>query len=39
MRRDFNAFIRACEKHGRTNMDAIAKEVESKSEEEVRAAA
>ena len=39
MRRDFNAFIRACEKHGRTNMDAIAKEVESKSEEEVRSAA
>jgi hypothetical protein len=36
MRRDFNAFIRACEKHGRSNIDAIAKEVDSKSEEEVR---
>lgn len=37
MRRDFNAFLRACEKHGRENIDAIAKEVESKSEEEVKA--
>lgn len=37
MRRDFNAFIRACEKHGRSNIDAIVKEVDSKSEEEVRA--
>lgn len=37
MRRDFNAFLRACEKHGRQNIDAVAKEVESKSEEEVKA--
>jgi hypothetical protein len=37
MRRDFNAFIRACEKHGRGNIDAIAKEVDSKSEVEARA--
>jgi SWI/SNF-related matrix-associated actin-dependent regulator of chromatin subfamily A member 5 len=37
MRRDFNAFLRACEKHGRANIDAIAKEVESKTEEEVKA--
>ena len=37
MRRDFNAFLRACEKHGRQNIDAVAKEVESKTEEEVKA--
>jgi hypothetical protein len=37
MRRDFNAFIRACEKHGRENLSAVAKEVDSKSEDEVRA--
>jgi SWI/SNF-related matrix-associated actin-dependent regulator of chromatin subfamily A member 5 len=37
MRRDFNAFIRACEKHGRYNIDAVAKDVDSKSEDEVRA--
>lgn len=37
MRRDFNAFIRACEKHGREHINAIAKEVESKSEDEVKA--
>lgn len=37
MRRDFNAFIRACEKHGRESLNAIAKEVESKSEDEVKA--
>lgn len=35
-RRDFSAFIRACEKHGREALGAIAKEVDSKSEEEVR---
>jgi SWI/SNF-related matrix-associated actin-dependent regulator of chromatin subfamily A member 5 len=37
MRRDFNAFLRACEKHGRGNIDAVAREVESRSEEEVKA--
>eukprot|EP00898_Chlorokybus_atmophyticus_P006003 jgi/Chlat1/6403/Chrsp45S05917 len=35
-RRDFNAFVRACEKYGRQDIPAIAKEVESKSEQEVR---
>jgi hypothetical protein len=37
MRRDFNAFIRSCEKHGRENLTAVAREVDSKSEDEVRA--
>jgi SWI/SNF-related matrix-associated actin-dependent regulator of chromatin subfamily A member 5 len=36
-RRDFNAFVRACEKHGRAALAEVAKEVEGKSEEEVRA--
>lgn len=34
-RRDFNAFIRACEKYGRNDIKAIAFEMEGKSEEEV----
>lgn len=35
-RRDFNAFVRACEKYGRNALDDIAREVDGKSEEEVR---
>jgi SWI/SNF-related matrix-associated actin-dependent regulator of chromatin subfamily A member 5 len=34
-RRDFAAFVRACEKHGRGALDLIARDVEGKSEEEV----
>ncbi|PIA61608.1 hypothetical protein AQUCO_00300848v1 [Aquilegia coerulea] len=34
-RRDFNAFLRACEKYGRNDIQSIAFEVEGKSEEEV----
>ncbi|XP_038991665.1 ISWI chromatin-remodeling complex ATPase CHR17-like [Hibiscus syriacus] len=34
-RRDFNAFIRACEKYGRNDMKSIASEMEGKTEEEV----
>ncbi|XP_078168036.1 putative chromatin-remodeling complex ATPase chain [Carex rostrata] len=34
-RRDFNAFIRACEKYGRNDIKSIATEVEGKTEEEV----
>ncbi|KAL5701362.1 hypothetical protein ACHQM5_026707 [Ranunculus cassubicifolius] len=34
-RRDFNTFIRACEKYGRDDIKSIATEVEGKSEEEV----
>ncbi|KAJ1568720.1 hypothetical protein HK405_014588, partial [Cladochytrium tenue] len=34
-RKDFNAFIRANEKHGRDNLTEICKEVEGKSPEEV----
>jgi len=34
-RRDFNAFVRACEKHGRSALAEVAKEVEGKTEEEV----
>jgi SWI/SNF-related matrix-associated actin-dependent regulator of chromatin subfamily A member 5 len=37
MRRDFNAFVRACEKYGRHALSDIAREIESKTEEEVRA--
>ncbi|KAL4443678.1 hypothetical protein ABPG75_011415 [Micractinium tetrahymenae] len=37
MRRDFNAFVRACEKYGRHNLADIARDIESKNEEEVRA--
>eukprot|EP01024_Parvocaulis_polyphysoides_P043035 TRINITY_DN3928_c0_g4_i1.p1 TRINITY_DN3928_c0_g4~~TRINITY_DN3928_c0_g4_i1.p1 ORF type:complete len:714 (+),score=99.52 TRINITY_DN3928_c0_g4_i1:319-2460(+) len=35
-RRDFNAFIRACEKHGRHALDDICTEIEGKTEAEVR---
>ncbi|XP_009606862.1 ISWI chromatin-remodeling complex ATPase CHR11 isoform X1 [Nicotiana tomentosiformis] len=34
-RRDFNAFIRACEKYGRNDIKSIAAEMEGKTEEEV----
>ncbi|KAL2635064.1 hypothetical protein R1flu_006543 [Riccia fluitans] len=34
-RRDFNAFVRACEKYGRTDIRSIASEIEGKTEEEV----
>ncbi|EFN58004.1 hypothetical protein CHLNCDRAFT_34395 [Chlorella variabilis] len=37
MRRDFNAFVRACEKYGRASLADIARDIETKSEEEVRA--
>eukprot|EP00798_Chlamydomonas_sp_ICE-L_P018353 gene18353-24818_t len=36
-RRDFNSFVRACEKYGRANLAGIASEVDGKPEEEVRA--
>ena len=35
-RRDFQAFIRANEKHGRSNIAALTKEIEGKDEAEVR---
>ncbi|KAK9812302.1 hypothetical protein WJX73_000685 [Symbiochloris irregularis] len=35
-RRDFNAFVRACEKYGRQALEDITREVEGKSETEVR---
>ena len=35
-RRDFNQFVRACAEYGRDDLDNICKEVEGKSEEEVR---
>ncbi|KAH1096495.1 hypothetical protein J1N35_013416 [Gossypium stocksii] len=34
-RRDFNTFIRACEKYGRNDITSIASEMEGKTEEEV----
>lgn len=34
-RRDFNSFIRACEKYGRNDIKSIASEMEGKTEEEV----
>ncbi|KAL1539085.1 ISWI chromatin-remodeling complex ATPase CHR11-like isoform X1 [Salvia divinorum] len=34
-RRDFNSFIRACEKYGRNDIRSIASEMEGKTEEEV----
>ncbi|XP_057416837.1 ISWI chromatin-remodeling complex ATPase CHR17-like [Lotus japonicus] len=34
-RKDFNAFIRACEKYGRNDIQSIASEIEGKTEEEV----
>ncbi|KAG2500855.1 hypothetical protein HYH03_001616 [Edaphochlamys debaryana] len=36
-KRDFNAFVRACEKYGRENVPQIAAEVDGKTEDEVRA--
>ncbi|KAJ3330871.1 hypothetical protein HDU76_004637 [Blyttiomyces sp. JEL0837] len=36
-RKDFMAFIKANEKYGRENLDAIAAEIEGKSQEEVKA--
>lgn len=35
-RKDFSAFVRACERHGRNNLTEIAKEIEGKTEDEVR---
>ncbi|KAI3842184.1 hypothetical protein MKX03_036018 [Papaver bracteatum] len=35
-RRDFNTFIRACEKYGRSDIKSIAAEMEGKTEEEVQ---
>ncbi|KAM3400944.1 hypothetical protein ACQJBY_005636 [Aegilops geniculata] len=35
-RRDFNTFIRACEKYGRDDIKSIASEMEGKTEEEVQ---
>ncbi|KAJ4886085.1 putative chromatin-remodeling complex ATPase chain [Raphanus sativus] len=34
-RRDFNSFLRACEKYGRNDIKSIAAEMEGKTEEEV----
>ncbi|KAH9328774.1 hypothetical protein KI387_000882, partial [Taxus chinensis] len=34
-RRDFNTFVRACEKYGRNDIKSIASEMEGKTEEEV----
>eukprot|EP00891_Asterochloris_glomerata_P000647 jgi/Astpho2/647/Aster-04487 len=36
-RRDFSAFVRACTKYGRNALSDVAREVEGKTEEEVRA--
>lgn len=35
-KRDFNAFVRSCERHGREALTEIAKEIDGKTEEEVR---
>lgn len=35
-KRDFNQFIKACEKYGRNDIDNISKDVEGKTPEEVR---
>ncbi|KAF5841595.1 P-loop containing nucleoside triphosphate hydrolase protein [Dunaliella salina] len=35
-RKDFNSFVRVCEKYGRDNVAQIATEIEGKTEEEVR---
>ena len=35
-RRDFNTFVRACEKYGRSDVKSIATEMEGKTEEEVQ---
>jgi SWI/SNF-related matrix-associated actin-dependent regulator of chromatin subfamily A member 5 len=34
-RRDFNTFIRACEKYGRNDIQSIVAEMDGKTEEEV----
>lgn len=34
-KRDFNQFIKACEKYGRDDIDNICKEVEGKTPQEV----
>lgn len=34
-KRDFNQFIKACEKYGRDDMDNVCQEVEGKTPEEV----
>lgn len=34
-RKDFNTYIRACEKYGRNDVKGIASEMEGKSEDEV----
>lgn len=34
-KRDFNTFIRACEKYGRNDIASIASEMEGKTDEEV----
>ncbi len=36
-KRDFTLFCRACERHGREDLDAICKDVEGKTEDEVKA--
>lgn len=35
-KRDFNNFLRGCEKYGREDLEHVALEVEGKTEEEVR---
>ncbi|XP_047311709.1 ISWI chromatin-remodeling complex ATPase CHR11-like [Impatiens glandulifera] len=35
-KRDFNSFIRGCEKYGRNDIKSIASEIDGKSEEEVK---
>ena len=35
-RRDFNAFVRAAEKHGRVAIKEIAQEIDGKTEDDVR---
>lgn len=37
-RRDFSAFVRACEKYGRDRLDQIAGDMDSKTQDEVRGA-
>ncbi|CAM6103212.1 unnamed protein product [Calypogeia fissa] len=34
-RRDFNAFVRACEKYGRTDIRSVATEIEGKTEDDI----
>ncbi|ORX79706.1 hypothetical protein K493DRAFT_243417, partial [Basidiobolus meristosporus CBS 931.73] len=36
-KRDFNGFVKACERHGRDDLEAIAQEIDGKSLEEVEA--